>query len=104
MVLAAFLVGLALSLGATVFAVVRGVGLWRVARRVGREIGAELAKFEERTARTERLLAESERASRDLQAALERLRVSRARLQVLLDALGRGQDRVRWLRVFLPAR
>jgi hypothetical protein len=104
MVLAAFLVGLVLSLGATVFAAVRGVGLWRVARRVGGEIGAELATFEERTVRTERLLAESDRASRDLQAALARLRVSQARLQVLLDAVDRSQHRVRWLRVFLPAR
>jgi hypothetical protein len=104
MVLASFLVGLALSLAATVFVVVRGVGLWRVAKRVGGQFTAELATFEERTARTERLLAESERASHDLQLALARLRVSQARLQVLREALERAQGRVRWLRVFLPAR
>jgi hypothetical protein len=34
--------------------------------------------------------------------ALERLRMSQARLQVLRTALERSQDRVRWLRAFLP--
>jgi hypothetical protein len=102
MVLAAFLVGLALSLAATVFIVVRGVGLWRVARRAGRTFGVELERFEERTARTEQLLAESGRSSRDLELALARLRVSQARLQVLRSALERSQERVRWVRAFLP--
>jgi hypothetical protein len=102
MVLASFLLGLALVLGATAFAAVRGVGLWRVAKKTGGQFTAELALFEERSARTERLLAEADASSRNLQVALERLRVSQARLQVLRDALQRSQERVRWLRVFLP--
>lgn len=102
MILAAFLVGLALVLAALVFVAIRGVGLWRVARRVGETFQAELAGFEERTARTERLLAEAERSSRNLELALARLRVSQARLQVLRGALASSQARVRWLRAFLP--
>ena len=102
MVLIAFLVALATVVVGTIFAVVRGVSLWRQAKRTGGTIASELSSFEERAARAERNLAAWERASADLEAAVERLRVSRARLQVLLDALERAQGRTRWLRVFLP--
>lgn len=104
MVLLAFLCALALVLAATVFVVVRGFALWRRVKRTGRAFGAELSLFEERSARAERLLAEADRSSRELQVALERLRMSRARLQVLLDALDRAQRRVHWLRAFVPIR
>jgi hypothetical protein len=103
-VLIAFLAGLALVVAGASFMVVRAVGFWRQAKRTGSALGAELSSFDERAARTERVLAESDRASRDLELALERLRVSRARLQVLLGALGRAQGRVRWLRAFVPSR
>jgi hypothetical protein len=103
-VLAAFLIGLALSVAGLVVVVVRGVGLWKQGKRSGGKITREMALFEERAARTEELLAEAERASADLQAATERLRISRARLQVLLASLETAQRRTRWLRVFLPAR
>ena len=102
MVLIAFLVGLGASLLGGVVAVVRGLGLWRQTKRTGAAFARELSSFEERTARTERHLAEWERSSGELDRALERLRVSRARLKVLQDALDRAQGRVRWLRVFLP--
>jgi hypothetical protein len=104
MVLLAFLVGLAAVVAATIFCVVRGVQLWRQARRTGGALSSEVAKFEERSARTERLLDEAERASDDLRAARERLSLDRARLQVLLDAIERAKKRTRWLRVFLPVR
>jgi uncharacterized protein HemX len=103
-VLAAFLVGLALAIVGIVVAVVRGIQLWRQGKRSGGAITSELASFEERAARTERLLAEAERASDDLQAAAERLRRSRAQLQVLLASVERARRRTRWLRAFLPAR
>ncbi len=102
MVLPAFLVGLVAVLAAAIFAVVRAVGLWRQAKRTGGALTQELSSFEDRAATTERNLAAWEQASADLEAAVERLRVSRARLQVLLDALDRAQGRTRWLRVFLP--
>jgi hypothetical protein len=103
-VLTAFLVGLVLWLVGLFVLVVRGLELFRQAKRTGRTFSSELALFEERSARTEQLLAESGRASRDLQAAQERLRVSRARLDVLLGSIETARERTRWLRAFLPAR
>ena len=104
MVLGTFLVGLALVLAATVLCVVRGFELWRQMKATGRTFGAEMAQFDARSARTERLLAEADRSSKELEAALERFRSSRARLQVLLAAVERAQARTRWLRAFLPVR
>jgi hypothetical protein len=103
-VLTAFLIGLVLGLAGLFIVVIRGLALWRQGKRTGGLITGELALFEERAARTEELLAEAERASRDLQAATERLRISRARLDVLLASLEAAQRRTRWLRVFLPTR
>ena len=104
MILVAFLIGLALSLVGIVFVAVRGLTLWRQGKRSGRAITSELSLFEERSARTEQLLAEAETSSQELQLALERLRLSRARMQVLLASLERAQRRTRWLRAFLPTR
>ena len=104
MILLAFLAGLVLVVGAAVYAVFRGVGLWRQAKQSGGTFTSELALFEERAARTERLLAEFDRASQDLVAAQERLRVSRARLQVLTGSLEAAQRKTAWLRAFVPSR
>jgi hypothetical protein len=101
-VLLSFLVGLALVLVGIAFCVVRALQLWRQTKASGGAIGREVAKFEERSARTERLLAEADASSKELQAALERLQVSRARLQVLLDEVERAKARTRWLRAYLP--
>jgi hypothetical protein len=102
LVLWSFLAGLALVLAALAFLVVRTIGLWRQTKATGSAFAVELAKFEERSARTERLLAEAERASSDLELALERLRVSRAGLDVLRSSLERSAARTRWLRALLP--
>ena len=104
MILTAFLVGLVLSLVGLFVVVVRAVGLWRQGKRTGGMFGDELALFEERSARTEQLLAEADRASQDLQAATARLRASRAQLDVLRGALAEAQRKTRWLRAFLPAK
>jgi hypothetical protein len=101
-VLAAFLAGLLAVCGAAALAVVRGIALWRQAKRTGRVLSAELSTFSERSARTERLLAEAEASSHELEQALERLRASRARLAVLVHAFERAGARTRWLRAFLP--
>jgi len=103
-VLAAFLAGLALVVCATAFAVLRGLSLWRDLKRTGAVLSAELSSFDERAARTEQLFAEAERSSKELEAAFARLRVSRARLDVLLGSLEAAQRRTRWLRVLLPLR
>ena len=102
MVLLSFLAGLAFVIVATALCVVRGLRLWRQLKRTSRAIGAELNTFEAGTVRTEMLLAQVERKSGDLETALERLRMSRARLQVLRDALESAQGRLRWLRALLP--
>jgi predicted nuclease with TOPRIM domain len=98
----AFLVGLAVVVGGIAIVTARGVRLWRQAKSTGRAFMSELERFDERAARTERLLAENEQSSRELEEALERLRLSRARLEVLRRALERSTARVRWLRAFLP--
>jgi septal ring factor EnvC (AmiA/AmiB activator) len=102
MVLAAFLFGLVVSAAAATVTAVRGVGLWRQTKSTTRTFTSELASFEEKSARTEGYLAEWESSSTELDAALSRLRASRARLQVLQDAVERAQGRLRWLRVFVP--
>jgi hypothetical protein len=104
MVLIALFVGMAAFVAGLGFCIVRGVQLWRQARRIGGAFGPAMAKFEERSLRTERLLAEADRSNQDLQAALERLRADQARLQVLTGALERAKQRTRWLRAYLPAR
>jgi hypothetical protein len=103
-VLTALLVGLVLGLVGLFVLVVRAVELWRQVRRTGGAFSSELALFEERSARTEVLLAEADRASQDLQAAQERLRISKARLDVLLGSIETARQRTRWLRASLPAR
>jgi hypothetical protein len=103
-VLIAFLVSVLAVVVATVFSIVRGVGLWRQARSTGAAFSTETAKFEERSVRTERLLAEADTSSQALRVALERLERDRAQLNVLLQAIERAKRRTRWLRVFLPVR
>jgi cytochrome c-type biogenesis protein CcmH/NrfG len=103
-ILAAFLVGLALALLGVLVVVMRGLALWRQGKRTGGAFSSELALFEDRAARTEQLLAEAERSNQDLQAATERLRASRAQLDVLLESLETARRRTRWLRAFLPVR
>ncbi len=87
MILAAFLIGLVLVIVATIVCVVRGIRLRKQLKRVSRTMGAELAALEAKSARTETLLSQVESRSAELDAALERLRISRARLQVLRDAI-----------------
>jgi F0F1-type ATP synthase epsilon subunit len=86
------------------YVVASAVSLWRQAKRTGRTLSAELAKFDERAARTERVLAEAERSSQALAEAQERLRVSRARLGVLTDEIERARRQTRWITAFLPTR
>ena len=101
-ILPAFLFALILVVGATAYAAVQGVSLWRDAKRTGKRLSDELSSFEERAARTERLLAEFDRSGQALREAQERLRISLARLHVLTEALERSRQRTRWIRAFVP--
>lgn len=102
MLLITFLAGLLVVVVTGTFCGVRGLGAWRQLKRTGKAMGAELDALEARTARTETLLAQAERRGAELEAALERLRVSRERVQVLRGAIESAQARTRWLRAFLP--
>jgi len=102
MILLSFLIGLVLVVVAAAFCTVRGLRAWRQFKRTSKTMGAELDSLETRTARTETLLALAETRSGELEAALERLRVSRAQLQVLRGAVESARARTRWLRAFLP--
>ncbi len=102
-ILTAFLIASVLVLIGIVVAAVRGLALWREGKRIGGAFTSELALFEERSARTEQLLADADRASQDLRAATERLRISRAARGAARIARDRPA-RTRWLRAFLPAR
>ena len=104
MILTAFLVGLTLTLVGLFVAAIRGFALWRQGKHTGGLFTAELALFEERSARAEQLLAEADRSNQELHAATERLRISRAQLDVLLRSLETARQRTRWLRAFLPVR
>ena len=103
MILAAFLVGLALVLVAPVHRVVRGLELLAAGEGARAARSATSSRCS-RSARRERssLLAEAETREPGLRQRLERLRVSRAQLDVLLGASRRAQARTRWLRAFLP--
>lgn len=103
-ILLSFLAGLFLVVAASGYVAVQGVGLWRQTKRTGGAFTGELARFDERAARTERLLAEFDRSSQELVAAQERLRISRARLQVLTGSLEAAQRKTAWLRAFVPSR
>ena len=104
MILLAFLVSLVAVAAGTAYAVAHGIGLWRQTKRTGGTFTSELALFEERAVRTERLLAEFDRSSQELATAQERLRVSVARLQVLTASLESAQRKTAWLRAFVPSR
>jgi septal ring factor EnvC (AmiA/AmiB activator) len=101
-ILFAFLAAVFVSLAATVLVVIRGIALYRQAKRTGRALSKPLSAFEAKAAEVDRHLDAFETSSRELERARDQLRYSRARLQVLLDAIQRAQNRTRWLRVFLP--
>ena len=102
MVLSAFLIALVLALAALAFAGVRGLQCYRQAKRTSRALSEPLSQFEAKAAEVDRHLDAFEASSREFERAKEQLRVSRARLQVLIAAVGRAQSRTRWIRVFLP--
>ena len=104
MILLTFLIGLAAVIAATVFCVVRGLPLWRQAKTHRRHV-LDRGRKVRGALRADRAPARARPSARTriCAAAHERLRVSRARLQVLLDALERRRQRDA-LAARLPAR
>ena len=71
----------------TVVAIVRGVRLWRAMRHVSSRLGQELSHIEASAAEIQGHLDAAEAGAEHLSEAAERLRRSRARLDVQLQAL-----------------
>ena len=97
--LAVFLVGV---LGGLVYAALRGIALWRRVKRAGKGFGAENARIAEAS---EGIQAHLDRASASgdrLGEVAAQLAVSRARLEVQLQAVREARHTVRRLLWFVP--
>ena len=97
--LAVFLAGL---LGGLVYAVLRGIALWRRVKRTGKAFGAESARIAEVS---EGIQAHLDRASASgdrLRGVAARLALSRARLEVQLQAIREARHAIGRLLWFLP--
>ena len=97
--LAVLLVGIVSGLG---FAVSRGLALWRDIKRSSATLGAELASIGDGSVQIERHLAAAEASSGRLQASMDRLALSRARLEIQLAAVHEARAQVRRVFWFVP--
>ena len=93
------LVGLVAGLA---YAVIRGFSLWRQIKRTGGAFSAETARIAEVSAEIQVQLDRASAASERLGAVAERLEVSRARLDVQLQAIREARHAMRRLLWFLP--
>jgi hypothetical protein len=93
-------VSLALIVGALIYLWRTGLDTYRTAKRLNVGIGAELERIERASGQIERHLALAAESGTQLDASLARLRVSRARLQVLTSSLAEVRASVdRWTAV-----
>ena len=102
----AFWIALAVLLlavvGGIAYAVVRGIALWRQVKRTGGTLGAESARIADATADIQEHLDRASASGASLGDAGERLAVSRAKLDVQLQALHEARQTMRRLLWFLP--
>jgi len=101
-----FWISLAVLLVAVVvgvaFCVVRGLQLYREAKRVGARITAEMDRISEVTLSIERHSAKAAAAAERLHGATGRLALSRARLDVQLAAVREAQGQLQRTFWFIP--
>ena len=97
--LAFYLVGLVAGL---VYAVLRGLALWRQVKRTSGAFGDETARIAEATEQIQEHLDRASASSERLSAVAERLAVSRAKLDVQLQAIREARHAMRRLLWFLP--
>lgn len=90
-----------LVVGVTV-AVYRGICLWRLLKRTGSTFGGELDRISSVAAEIEEQLQRAEASTGRLTEAAERLRLSRARLDVQLAAVRRAREQVGRALWFVP--
>ena len=102
----AFWIALAVLLlavvGGIAYAVVRGIALWRQVKRTGGTLSAESARIADATADIQEHLDRASASGVSLGDAGERLAVSRAKLDVQLQALREARQTMRRLLWFLP--
>ena len=96
------LVFLAGSLGGLVYAVLRGLALWRQLKRTGRSFGDEATRIAEVAGGIQAHLDKASTASGRLSDASQRLAMSRATLDVQLQAIREARHTLRRLLWFVP--
>ena len=101
-----FWLALAASLLAVVAAFIvttlRGITLFRDAKRVGNSMSEELTAIEQGTAAIEGHLAAAAASSEALSQSVDRLSASRARLDVLLAAFQDARERLGLFTAYIP--
>jgi len=97
--LAVLLVGI---LGGIAYAGLRGLALWRQVKRANRTFGAETARIAEASAEIQEHLDRASASSALLTEATARLAVSRAKLDVQLEAIREARQTVRRVLWFVP--
>ena len=85
-----------------VYAVVRGLALWRLIKRTGSSFSAESDRIAETSAQMQVHLDRASASGARLAGATERLATSRARLDVQLQAVREARHTMRRLLWFLP--
>ncbi len=89
-------------LGGIAYAVLRGISLWRQAKRTGRGFSAETARIADASAQIETHMERAAESGARLGDAMTRLETSRARLDVQLQAIREARHTMRRLLWFLP--
>ena len=97
--LALFLGG---SLGGLAYAVLRAIALWRQLKRTGRSFGVEASRIAEVAGGIQAHLDRASASSGRLSEGAARLAVSRAVLDVQLQALREARHAIRRLLWFVP--
>ena len=97
--LAVLLAGVVVGL---VYAVLRGIALWRALKRTSRAFGRETSRISEVSAGIQTHIDRASSSSSALGEASARLAVSRARLDVQLQAIREARHTMKRLLWFLP--
>ena len=97
--LAVFLAG---TIGGLAYAILRAIALWRQLKRTGGKFGAEAARITEAAGGIQAHLERASASSERLHETSSRLAVSRAALDVQLQALREARHTVRRLLWFVP--
>ena len=88
--------------GGIAYVVVRALALWRQLKRTGGAFGDEAARINEASAQVQGHLDRASASSGRLAEASQRLALSRARLELQLQALREARHTVRRMLWFLP--